>query len=90
MKKNESAQKYNGKIIEIIGKFVKIESNDSLSVVVFVFKQGDFGDEGIRCTLLPHCKQHAAQLNPGAEIHIKGLCAGYNDTDVIYREMFNS
>ena len=46
--KKESEKKYNGQVVEISGKCTSIEQNDSLAVVVFSFKAGMFGDEGIR------------------------------------------
>jgi hypothetical protein len=79
---NASAQ-YNGKVIALIGKLSKIESADSLVTAVFVFSQGDFGDEGIRCTMLPKFNHEANKLQPDGEIKIKGYCTGYNETDVI-------
>jgi hypothetical protein len=50
---------------------------------VFVFEQGDFGDEGIRCTMLPKYNFEAGKLQPDVEIKVKGYCTGYNETDVI-------
>ncbi|MBN3036156.1 MAG: hypothetical protein JW861_11265 [Bacteroidales bacterium] len=74
-------QMYNGKMLEISGKLHSMETTDSLTLAVFVFAQGLFGDEGIRCTLLPGHEPVTA--GPGTEIRVKGLCTGYNDTDVI-------
>jgi hypothetical protein len=78
-----SETKYNGQVIEISGKFKSIEKNDTLSVVVFSFRQGMFGDEGIRCTMLPKFTEKVTALSNDSEIKIKGYCTGYNDTDVI-------
>ena len=47
-----SDARYSGKVIEINGKVDRVESNDSTVVAVFVFNQGIFGDEGIRCFML--------------------------------------
>lgn len=74
---------YTGKILEISGTPTKIESNDSLCVVVFVFNEGMFGDEGIRCTMLTNYHQKARQLDLTKHVKIKGFCSGYNDTDVV-------
>lgn len=74
---------YAGKILEISGTPDKIESNDSLCVVVFVFNEGMFGDEGIRCTMLASHYQKAKQLDMTKNVKIKGFCSGYNDTDVV-------
>jgi len=78
-----SEAKYNGQVIEISGIFSKTEKTDSSAVVVFAFNQGMFGDEGIRCTLLPKYKTAIDNFVTGTEIKIKGFCSGYNDTDVI-------
>ncbi len=75
--------KYNGKLIELNGKITNTEQVDTLIVVTFVFKQGDFGDEGIRCTLLPKYNENVKTFSTGSDIRIKGYCTGYNDTDVI-------
>ena len=74
---------YTGKVLQLTGKATKIEKVDYLTVVVFVYDNGVFGDEGIRCTLLPNYVETANQLELSKEIIIKGFCAGYNDTDVI-------
>ncbi len=81
--KKASDSIYNGKVVEISGNVAKIESVDTLVVVTFVFKQGDFGDEGIRCTMLPKYNEETKKIATGTEVKIKGFCSGYNDTDVI-------
>lgn len=79
---NASAQ-YNGQVITLAGKLSKIETADSLVTAVFVFNQGDFGDEGIRCTMLKKFNDEANRLQSDGEIIVKGFCTGYNETDVI-------
>jgi len=74
---------YTGKILEISGIPSKIETGDSLCVVVFVFNEGMFGDEGIRCSMLPDHYEKAKLLSMNENIKIKGYCTGYNDTDVV-------
>ena len=74
---------YNGKVIQISGKVDKIETTDSLVIAVFVFSKDDFGDAGIRCTMLPKYNNELKNIIKGTEINIKGACSGYNDTDVI-------
>lgn len=78
-----SAAKYNGQMVEITGTLSRVEAPDSLDVAVFVFNKGDFGDEGIRCTMLPRHNAQAKKLQPDGEIRIKGFCTGYNDPDVV-------
>jgi len=81
--RDEASVKYNGKVITLTGKLSKIESADSLVIAVFVFNQGDFGDEGIRCTMLPKFNDPASKLQPDGEVMVKGYCTGYNETDLI-------
>ena len=81
---NEAASaKYNGKMIAINGKLSKVETADSLVTAVFVFNQGAFGDEGIRCTMLKKFNTAAEKLQPDGEVKIKGYCTGFNETDVV-------
>ncbi|NTW34077.1 MAG: hypothetical protein HGB12_15915 [Bacteroidetes bacterium] len=84
--KDLSEKKYNGKVIEINGALSKVESVDSLSVAVFVYKQGDFGDEGIRCTMLRKYNDEAQKITTGTIVKIKGFCSGYNETDIIFEK----
>lgn len=78
-----SALKFNGKMIEINGQVSKIEASDTLVTVVFAFSQGLFGDEGIRCAMLPDYNQKTKLLKQGDKVDLKGLCQGFNETDVI-------
>ena len=81
-----SESKYNGKVISVNGTLTKVESTDSLVIAVFAFTQGMFGDEGIRCTMLPSYNVEAKNLLPGSVCSIKGFCAGFNDPDVILEQ----
>lgn len=81
--KDAASTKYNGKMITLTGKLSKVESADSLVIAVFVFSQGDFGDEGVRCTMLKKFNDAADKLQPDGDFMVKGYCTGYNETDVI-------
>jgi len=81
--RDAASAKYNGKMIALTGNLSKIEAADSLVTAVFVFSQGDFGDEGIRCTMLPKFNTEAGKLQPDGEVKVKGYCTGFNETDVI-------
>ena len=81
--KDAASAKYNGKVIAVTGKLSKVETADSLVTAVFVFNQGDFGDEGIRCTMLRKFNDEAGRLQPDGEVKVKGYCTGYNETDVV-------
>jgi hypothetical protein len=80
--RTQAEQKYNGKIVQLSGEVTRIEKNDTLAVLVFVFNEGVFGDEGVRCTMLPDASA-AAEVKPGVRVAVKGLLTGYNETDVI-------
>jgi len=83
MNKEIADPKYTGKVIEVEGSIMRVETVDNLVIVVFAFRKGDFGDEGIRVTMLPAFHQAAKGINPFKNVKIKGLCTGYNGTDVI-------
>lgn len=74
---------YTGKVLIISGLLASTEIRDSLTIAVFVLNQGLFGDEGIRCTMLPKFRDETTVLRTGFPVKIKGYCAGYNETDVI-------
>jgi hypothetical protein len=74
---------YTGKVLQITGPLSKVSSKDSMVVAIFVFDQGMFGDEGIRCVMLPSHYAGLADYGIGSPITLKGYCTGYNDTDVI-------
>jgi len=80
--KETASKLYNGKVVEITGKLSKIENIDTLTIAVFIFDKGMFGDEGIRCTMLKKFSQEAKKLKPDGITKIKGYCTGY-DTDVV-------
>jgi hypothetical protein len=75
--------KYTGKVIILEGPISKIEAVDSLVVLVYSYETGDFGDMGIRVTMLPEYNNAAKQLSIVKPSRIKGYCTGYNGTDVI-------
>jgi hypothetical protein len=78
-----SSTKYNGKVLSVTGELNAVEQTDSLTIAVFGFEEGMFGSEGIRCTMIPELAGDVVKIAPGTMVTIKGLCAGYNDTDVI-------
>ena len=74
---------YTGMVVQINGNLDKVEFADSILTAIFVFDQGMFGDEGIRCVMLEDHFENLRKVGPGDLITIKGYCTGYNDTDVI-------
>jgi hypothetical protein len=83
MNKDIADPKYTGKVLEITGSIMRVESAKDLVIVVFAYRKGDFGDEGIRVTMLTEFNQAAKGINPFKNVTIKGLCTGYNGQDVI-------
>ncbi len=75
--------KFIGKVIEISGMVNTVEEAGDLVIVSFVFEDGFFGGEGVRCTILENHHQNALQLTPGHEVVIKGYCTGFTGSDVI-------
>ena len=74
---------YTGMVVQIDGALDKVEFADSILTAIFVFDQGMFGDEGIRCVMLPDYFDALREVGPGDEVTLKGYCTGYNETDVI-------
>lgn len=86
---NEFTQKkihYGGKVLEIYGVPSSVQKSDSLVVVVFAFKKGMFGNNGIRCTMLADNQKKALALSTSDTAYIKGFCDGYNGSDVILED----
>lgn len=80
---SDESRQYLGKVLQVEGIPSSIESTDSTVIVVFAFNSGMFGDEGIRCTMLPNHHDQARKIDLSENISIKGHCTGYNGTDVI-------
>jgi hypothetical protein len=81
--KSKADATYTGKVIQISGLMNKTEESDSSLIAIFVFNQGLFGDEGIRCTMLPKFFDLLKNKGSNISVTLKGYCSGYNDTDVI-------
>jgi hypothetical protein len=86
MNKDIADKKYTGKVLQIDGIIMRVEKVNEMIIVVFAYRKGDFGDEGIRVTMLPQFNQAALAIDPFKPVKIKGLCTGYNDTDVIMED----
>jgi len=76
---NTDSKKYLGKVIQIEGIVSTIEKTDSSAVISINFEEGMFGEQGVRCTMI----SSDVLVKSGAKITIKGVCTGYNDTDVV-------
>lgn len=78
-----SSGKYNGKMLEIEGNLTEIEESDSTLIAYFVLEEGMFGNQGVRISLMPDFVKNLTQESKGKALKIKGLCTGFNETDVI-------
>ena len=74
---------YAGKVIAIDGQVGNVEQVDGLVIVSFIFEEGFFGGEGVRCTILEGYHERALELSTGENVVIKGLCTGFTGSDVI-------
>ncbi|MFC2107006.1 hypothetical protein ACFLRY_01595 [Bacteroidota bacterium] len=74
---------YTGKMLQISGALSSVEKHDTIITAVFVFDEGMFGDEGVRCSFLPKFHKEVLDWQKDEIYTIKGLCLGFNDTDVI-------
>jgi hypothetical protein len=79
-------KKYNGQVVMLSGKLDKIETSEDHVTGVFVFDQGMFGEEGVRCTMLPNHSSNLKAIPEGSEVQLKGFLTGYNETDVILEQ----
>jgi hypothetical protein len=75
--------RFNGKVVQIEGVVDDIDILDDLVIMIFVFDDGIFGQEGVRCNMLPDWGARALEFQVGDFITIKGLCTGYTSVDVI-------
>ena len=79
----DEAIQYTGKVLQIDGIPSSIEKTDSTVIIVFAYNTGMFGDEGIRCSVLPDYQDKVEEIKLMKQVVMKGYCAGYNGTDVI-------
>ena len=84
--RDEAEKKFNGQVVMLTGKIDKIEEADNKVIGVFVFDQGMFGDEGVRCTMLPDHSTSLKSIPEGSVVQLKGYLTGYNETDVILEQ----
>ncbi|MEI6060680.1 MAG: hypothetical protein WCR72_08225 [Bacteroidota bacterium] len=78
---------YNNKVIEITGALSRVDKNDSLVSIVFVMAADSmFGDKTINCQMYKKHNDDAASLAKGANVKIKGVCVGFDDTDIKFNK----
>ncbi len=74
---------YTGKVIEVSGAMTRADKTDSLVYLVFVMEADSmFGDKSVRCEMLPKFNAEATALAKGATVKVKGLCNGFDQTDI--------
>lgn len=78
---------YNNQVIEVTGNLSRIDKNDSLVSVIFVMDADSmFGDKTIACQMYKRHNTEAGSLAIGEKVKIKGVCIGYDDTDVKFNK----
>ena len=76
-------ERYNGKVLQVQGQLAEVEQVDDMVILSFVFEEGMFGGEGVRCTMLESYKEEALSLAVGTHVTVKGFCTGFTGSDVI-------
>ena len=78
---------YTNQVIELTGNLSRINKNDSLVSVIFVMAADSmFGDKTIACQMYKKYNDEASALAVGAKVKIKGICVGYDDTDIKFNK----
>jgi hypothetical protein len=78
---------YNDQVIEITGNLSRIDKNDSLVSVIFVMAADSmFGDKTIACQMYKKHNDEAGALTVGTKVKIKGVCIGYDETDIKFNK----
>ena len=80
---DKASIKYNGKVVQISGNIGSIERVGELVIAFFIYSEGMFGHEGVRCSMLHEHGEKLMKLEVNSSIVIKGLCTGFTETDVI-------
>ncbi len=80
---------YNNKVIEVTGNLSRTDKNDSLVSVIFVMAADSmFGDKTIACQMDTKQNEAAVNLTVGEKVKIKGVCIGFDDTDIKFNKCF--
>ena len=64
-------KRFTGKVIQFDGQITRVEANDSICQVIFAYKAGKSGDEGMRVFMLPQYCDEAKHINPFKPIMLK-------------------
>ncbi len=74
---------YIDKVLQIHGEIADVEQVDDMVILSFVFQDGMFGGEGVRCTIHESFHEEALSLEVGSVVTVKGYCTGFTGSDVI-------
>jgi len=78
---------YNNQVIELTGSLSRIDKNDSIVSVIFVMAADSmFGDKTIACQMYKKHNDEAFALTANANVKIKGMCVGFDDTDIKFNK----
>jgi hypothetical protein len=78
---------YNNQVIELSGSLNRIDKNDTLVSVIFVMAADSmFGDKTIACQMYKKHNVEAGALTVGSKVKIKGVCVGFDDTDIKFNK----
>lgn len=78
---------YNNQVIELTGSLSRIDKNDSIVSVIFVMSADSmFGDKTIACQMYKKHNDEAFALKANANVKIKGICVGFDDTDIKFNK----
>ncbi len=77
------AAQYNGKMLAVRGVLSQLDQSDSTETAYFILEEGIFGYQGVRIVLLPGEVIQHSDTAAKATMAFKGLCVGFNETDVI-------
>ncbi len=78
---------YNNQVIEVTGNLNRVDKNDSLVSIIFVMDADSmFGAKTIACQMYKKHNNEAGTLTIGEKVKIKGVCIGYDDTDIKFNK----
>jgi hypothetical protein len=78
---------FNNMVIEVTGNLSRVDKNDSLVSVIFVMAADSmFGDKTIACQVYKKHNDEAGALTVGTKVKIKGVCIGFDDTDIKFNK----
>lgn len=78
-----AAGRFDDMVLQVSGAVSGVEVSGDVVTVVFVFGEGFFGEEGVRCTMLESHIDKALKLGVGQTVTIKGHFAGFDGSDVV-------